>query len=87
MEASSVFIPSCESGGAFASKQCQQGGQCWCADPAGRELPGTRQHGDSLTCSECFSYTSSHLSHSYLSSELLMPYLVYLVSSSRFRSS
>ncbi|XP_031582758.2 thyroglobulin [Oreochromis aureus] len=51
MEANSVFIPSCESGGAFASKQCQQGGQCWCVDPTGRELPGTRQHGDSLTCS------------------------------------
>ncbi|XP_035770152.1 thyroglobulin [Neolamprologus brichardi] len=51
MEANSVFIPSCENGGAFTSKQCQQGGQCWCVDPAGRELPGTRQHGDSLTCS------------------------------------
>lgn len=35
-----------------------------------------------------FSYTSSHLSQFlHLSSELLMPYLVYLFSSSRFRSS
>ncbi|XP_030606071.1 thyroglobulin [Archocentrus centrarchus] len=51
MEANSVFVPSCESGGAFTSKQCQQGGQCWCVDPAGRELPGTRQQGDSLICS------------------------------------
>ncbi|XP_040900588.1 thyroglobulin isoform X2 [Toxotes jaculatrix] len=51
VEASSVFIPSCETGGSFASKQCQQGGQCWCVDPTGRELPGTRQHGDSLVCS------------------------------------
>ncbi|KAM9352691.1 thyroglobulin [Symphorus nematophorus] len=50
MEASSVFVPSCETGGSFSSKQCQQGGQCWCVDPAGRELPGTRQHGDSLVC-------------------------------------
>ncbi|KAM7421682.1 hypothetical protein PAMA_015705 [Pampus argenteus] len=51
MEASGVFVPSCESGGSFSSRQCQQGGQCWCVDPTGRELPGTRQHGDSLVCS------------------------------------
>ncbi|XP_041844793.1 thyroglobulin isoform X2 [Melanotaenia boesemani] len=51
MESSSIFIPSCETGGSFSSRQCQQGGQCWCTDPAGRELPGTRQHGDSLVCS------------------------------------
>lgn len=63
MEANSVFIPSCESRGAFASKQCQQGGQCWCVDPAGRELPGTRQHGDSLTCSECLSSVSKFFLH------------------------
>lgn len=63
MEASSVFIPSCESGGAFASKQCQQGGQCWCIDPTGSELPGTRQHGDSLTCSECLSSECPNVSY------------------------
>uniref|UniRef100_A0A3P9CK55 Thyroglobulin type-1 domain-containing protein n=1 Tax=Maylandia zebra TaxID=106582 RepID=A0A3P9CK55_9CICH len=40
MEANSVFIPSCESGGAFASKQCQQGGQCWCVDPGWCQLQG-----------------------------------------------
>ncbi|XP_038556342.1 thyroglobulin-like [Micropterus salmoides] len=51
MEASSVFVPSCETGGAFASRQCQQGGQCWCVDPTGRELPGTRQQGDTPVCS------------------------------------
>ncbi|XP_036929244.1 thyroglobulin [Acanthopagrus latus] len=51
MEASSVFVPSCESRGSFTSRQCQQGGQCWCVDPTGSELPGTRQHGDSLVCS------------------------------------
>ncbi|XP_030249432.1 thyroglobulin-like [Sparus aurata] len=50
-EASSVFIPSCDSRGSFTSRQCQQGGQCWCVDPTGSELPGTRQHGDSLVCS------------------------------------
>uniref|UniRef100_A0A3Q1DGV2 Thyroglobulin n=1 Tax=Amphiprion ocellaris TaxID=80972 RepID=A0A3Q1DGV2_AMPOC len=51
MAASSVFVPSCESDGSFTSTQCQQGGQCWCVDPTGRELPGTRQFGDSLVCS------------------------------------
>ncbi|XP_061675641.1 thyroglobulin isoform X2 [Syngnathoides biaculeatus] len=47
---SDVFVPSCEEDGAFSSKQCQQGGQCWCVDPAGAELPGTRQRGDSPVC-------------------------------------
>ncbi|XP_041650249.1 thyroglobulin [Cheilinus undulatus] len=51
MEASSVWVPSCEEGGAFSSKQCHQGGQCWCVDPTGRGVPGTRQLGDSLVCS------------------------------------
>uniref|UniRef100_A0A671TWW4 Thyroglobulin n=1 Tax=Sparus aurata TaxID=8175 RepID=A0A671TWW4_SPAAU len=53
MEASSVFVPSCDSRGSFTSRQCQQGGQCWCVDPTGSELPGTRQHGDSLVCLDC----------------------------------
>lgn len=52
MKSLAVFIPSCEAGGAFSPRQCQQGGQCWCVDPTGRELPGTRQHGDALDCSE-----------------------------------
>ncbi|XP_070690875.1 thyroglobulin [Pempheris klunzingeri] len=51
MEASGVLVPSCESGGSFTSTQCQQGGQCWCVDPTGRELPGTRQHGHPPVCS------------------------------------
>ncbi|KAM3873555.1 thyroglobulin [Diretmus argenteus] len=46
---------SCEAGGSFSSRQCQgSGGQCWCVDPTGRELPGTRQHGDTLVCSSGF---------------------------------
>ncbi|KAK2909632.1 thyroglobulin isoform X2 [Channa argus] len=51
MEVSSVFVPSCRTTGYFSSRQCQQGGQCWCVDPTGREIPGTRQYGDSLVCS------------------------------------
>lgn len=49
---SATFVPSCEAGGAFSPRQCQQGGQCWCVEPSGREVPGTRQHGDQLECSE-----------------------------------
>lgn len=52
METSSAYVPSCESGGAFTSRQCQQGGQCWCVDPTGAELPGTRRLGDSVVCGE-----------------------------------
>ncbi|TNN39573.1 Thyroglobulin [Liparis tanakae] len=48
METSSIRVPSCESGGAFSPRQCQLGGACWCVDPTGRELPGTRQTGDAL---------------------------------------
>ncbi|XP_065814204.1 thyroglobulin [Labrus bergylta] len=51
MEALSVFVPSCESGGSFRSTQCQQGAQCWCVDPTGREVPGTRRLGDAALCS------------------------------------
>ncbi|XP_077384390.1 thyroglobulin isoform X2 [Festucalex cinctus] len=47
---SGVFAPSCRDDGSFASKQCQQGGQCWCVDSTGAELAGTRQRGDFLVC-------------------------------------
>ncbi|KAM4581065.1 thyroglobulin [Odontesthes bonariensis] len=50
-EAPGVFVPSCEPGGSFSSRQCGRGGQCWCVDPTGRELPGTRRHGEPLPCS------------------------------------
>ncbi|XP_077950402.1 thyroglobulin isoform X2 [Gasterosteus aculeatus] len=50
VETSGAYVPSCESGGAFTSRQCQQGGQCWCVDPTGAELPGTRRLGDSVVC-------------------------------------
>ncbi|KAM9782560.1 thyroglobulin [Neosynchiropus ocellatus] len=51
LASSSGFIPSCESSGSFSSKQCRPDGLCWCVDSSGRELPGTRQPGDSLVCS------------------------------------
>uniref|UniRef100_A0A3B5K487 Thyroglobulin type-1 domain-containing protein n=1 Tax=Takifugu rubripes TaxID=31033 RepID=A0A3B5K487_TAKRU len=50
-EAHSVYIPSCEPGGAFTTRQCQQGGQCWCVDHTGQELPGTRHPaGGAVSC-------------------------------------
>uniref|UniRef100_A0A3B3UD23 Thyroglobulin n=1 Tax=Poecilia latipinna TaxID=48699 RepID=A0A3B3UD23_9TELE len=51
LESSSVFVPSCEADGRFSAKQCQQGALCWCVDPTGRELTGTRRPGDGLVCS------------------------------------
>ncbi|XP_075901909.1 thyroglobulin [Nelusetta ayraudi] len=51
ISSSATFVPYCEAGGAFSPRQCQQGGQCWCVEPSGREVPGTRQHGDQLECS------------------------------------
>ncbi|XP_014880185.1 thyroglobulin [Poecilia latipinna] len=50
LESSSVFVPSCEADGRFSAKQCQQGALCWCVDPTGRELTGTRRPGDGLVC-------------------------------------
>ncbi|RVE63301.1 hypothetical protein OJAV_G00164270 [Oryzias javanicus] len=50
METSSVFVPTCDSGGSFSPAQCQQGGQCWCVDPSGREVPGSRRLGAPPAC-------------------------------------
>ncbi|XP_029929060.1 thyroglobulin [Myripristis murdjan] len=49
-EASSAFVPSCEAGGSFSRRQCRAGGACWCVDPSGAEVPGTRRSGESLVC-------------------------------------
>ncbi|XP_029959353.1 thyroglobulin [Salarias fasciatus] len=50
LEASSVFVPSCEAGGAYSSRQCQQEALCWCVDSTGTEIPGTRRQGDAPVC-------------------------------------
>ncbi|XP_043973361.1 thyroglobulin isoform X2 [Gambusia affinis] len=50
LDSSSVFVPSCEAGGRFSAKQCQQGALCWCVDPTGRQLTGPRRPGDDLVC-------------------------------------
>ncbi|XP_057690921.1 thyroglobulin [Corythoichthys intestinalis] len=64
---SEAFVPSCEEDGNFSSKQCQQGGQCWCVDSAGAELPGTRRRGDSLVCGNAASEDCASLRRTSLS--------------------
>ncbi|XP_055780470.1 thyroglobulin-like [Salvelinus fontinalis] len=49
-QAGNVFVPSCASNGGYVPTQCQAGGQCWCVDPTGKEIFGTRQHGRSPDC-------------------------------------
>lgn len=44
-----MFVPRCAPGGAYQPVQCGQG-QCWCVDPQGRELPGSRTTGRLLRC-------------------------------------
>lgn len=81
MAAGSVFVPSCERGGAFSSRQCQQGGQCWCVDPTGRELPGTRQQGDAPLCRQWFLSLSLRIVTSlFIDSPLLSSPLHVLIS-------
>ncbi|KAM6105384.1 testican-2 [Pterocles gutturalis] len=41
-----TFIPSCDEDGYYRRAQCEPGGgECWCVDPHGAELTGTRGHG------------------------------------------
>lgn len=44
-----MFVPRCASGGSFQPVQCGRG-QCWCVDPQGRELVGSRTTGHLRRC-------------------------------------
>ncbi|NXY17568.1 THYG protein, partial [Atrichornis clamosus] len=45
------YIPQCLDSGAFDEVQCDtQLGQCWCVDPEGMEIYGTRQRGKPARC-------------------------------------
>lgn len=47
------FVPSCTSSGGYEPQQCHQGGQCWCVDTQGQEIPGTRRRGQPPACGRC----------------------------------
>ena len=41
--ANRVYLPQCDDEGAFLSTQCHPATlTCWCVDPQGLEVPGTR---------------------------------------------
>ncbi|NXI27854.1 THYG protein, partial [Sterrhoptilus dennistouni] len=45
------YIPQCLDSGAFDEVQCDMDlGQCWCVDPEGMEIYGTRQRGKPARC-------------------------------------
>lgn len=45
------YIPQCLDSGAFDAVQCDtELGQCWCVDPEGMEIYGTRQRGKPTQC-------------------------------------
>ncbi|KAM7072493.1 thyroglobulin [Acridotheres tristis] len=46
------FVPSCAASGGYEPRQCHQGGQCWCVDTQGQEIPGTRRRGQPPACGE-----------------------------------
>lgn len=45
------YVPQCLDSGAFDEVQCDTTlGQCWCVDPEGMEIYGTRQRGKPTRC-------------------------------------
>lgn len=45
------YVPQCLDSGAFDAVQCDMElGQCWCVDPEGMEIYGTRQRGKPTRC-------------------------------------
>lgn len=48
-DAAAIFVPSCTSAGGFQEVQCQAG-ECWCVDPQGSEVAGSRTSGRRPRC-------------------------------------
>lgn len=44
-----IYIPSCTSSGAFQQVQCHRA-ECWCVDPRGQEVAGSRAEGHPARC-------------------------------------
>lgn len=53
-----IFVPVCDQDGKFVPLQCFEhdvyGKQCWCVDPSGQEIRGTRT--ENGTAPECGKY-------------------------------
>ncbi|XP_056186796.1 thyroglobulin [Falco biarmicus] len=47
-----TYVPSCDADGGYTPVQCQQGGQCWCAESKGQEVQGTKRRGQPPACGE-----------------------------------
>uniref|UniRef100_A0A3Q3J0V8 Thyroglobulin type-1 domain-containing protein n=1 Tax=Monopterus albus TaxID=43700 RepID=A0A3Q3J0V8_MONAL len=48
-DAAAIFVPSCTSSGGFQEVQCQSG-ECWCVNPHGQEVSGSRAVGRRPRC-------------------------------------
>nr|XP_060628748.1 thyroglobulin [Anolis sagrei ordinatus] len=44
-----LFVPACTEEGKYKEMQCYAG-DCWCVDPSGKEIPGTKVRGTQLRC-------------------------------------
>ncbi|NXE23042.1 THYG protein, partial [Ardeotis kori] len=44
-----LFVPTCTKEGRFEEVQCYTG-ECWCSDPSGKEVPGSRVQGKHPRC-------------------------------------
>ncbi|KAG7298116.1 hypothetical protein JYU34_018885 [Plutella xylostella] len=46
------WIPACKEDGSYEDVQCKNSErECWCVDPTGNEIPGTRSANSTLSCS------------------------------------
>ena len=48
-DAAAIFVPRCTSSGGFQEVQCR-GEECWCVDPRGQEVSGSRTAGRQPQC-------------------------------------
>ncbi|CAB1321305.1 unnamed protein product [Coregonus sp. 'balchen'] len=46
---SALYVPSCDDNGQYQEIQCQ-GSECWCVDPQGQEVTGSRSKGQRPRC-------------------------------------
>ncbi|XP_022529282.2 thyroglobulin [Astyanax mexicanus] len=49
-EQQNEHIPQCSEDGRYRYVQCNRGGECWCVNSDGTEIPGSRQNDTVVTC-------------------------------------